>query len=76
MRELMELAAKDPQNLNRFDEIFNVDLVPGYVSDYYHTYIAGARSSVPGLNATEAGRAIIQGATKLGFSVYIEYEWA
>ena len=75
MRELMELAAKDPQNLNRFDEIFNVDLVPGYASDYYHTYIAGARSSVPGLNATEAGRAIIQGATKLGFSVYIEYEW-
>ena len=75
MRELLEIAAKNPNNSGRFKEIFNVELIPGFVEGPHHVYVNGVRSSIRGLSANNAGRAIIKGATKLGFEVYIEYEW-
>lgn len=75
LREVLELAAKNPDNSGKFREIFNVDLLPGVITGPHHVYVKGTSSSIRGLNANNAGHAIIRGATKLGFSVHIEYAW-
>ena len=74
--ELMRLAARDKANVNRLGEIFaHPAVIEGRISDEQHKPIGKTNYSVRCMKNTYTGRAIIQGARKLGYKLYIKFQF-
>ena len=74
--ELMRLAVKDKANLNRLGEIFSHPaVIEGKISDAQHRPIEGTNDSIRYMLNTSTGFSIIHGAKKLGYKLYIKYQW-
>lgn len=76
LTELMRLAGKDKTNLNQLGEIFSHPaVIEGKIRDAQHIPIEGTNNSIRYMTNTPTGYSIAYGAKKLGYKLYIEYQW-
>lgn len=74
--ELMRVAGKDKTNLNQLGEIFSHPaVIEGKIRDAQHIPIEGTNNSIRYMTNTPTGYSIAHGAKKLGYKIYIEYQW-